>query len=520
MSNPSIFNDVIGPVMRGPSSSHTAAAHHIGAIIRQMCTTKLSKVRVEFDTHGSLATTYLSQGSAMGLAGGLLGIDITEKDIIHFSNKLKERNLEIEYLVKDYKADHPSTYNIFFDNGIKNDFQVTAISTGGGMFEIKSIEGIEVSLKGDYFETLVLFKNLSDSIKLEELIQQKLTFTKLIFQKDNSNNILLNIKSRKSIIKQFLSLLENQNDILWKFEILPVLPVLSGNISPLPFCSYSEMIAYAKDKNFSLADLAIQYESARSGLSPSIVFAKMKELVVITKNSISEGLNGTSYKDRILGQQSHLINQAEKAGKLFPSATNSIIAYTSAIMEVKSSMGIIIAAPTAGSCGVIGGAFFGAIEELDADLDNLTKAFLAAGIIGVFIAAEYTFSAEEGGCQVECGAASCMAAAGLVELMGGSYIHAVNAASMALQNLLGLICDPVGCRVEVPCLGKNILGATNALNSANMSLAGYNHIIPLNEVITAMKAVGNSLPSSLRCTGLGGLAQTPKGKELLNRLNS
>jgi L-serine dehydratase len=508
--------------MRGPSSSHTAAAHRIGTIIRQLCTNSLSKVRVEFDKYGALATTYLSQGSAMGLAGGLLGIDIIDQRLIQYEQILKEKNLEIEYVVNDNKADHPSTYNVFFNNGIKSDFQLIAISTGGGMFEIKSIEGFEVSIKGDYFESLFLFSSLSinDKTDLEEKIQKKYNSAKIYFGRDNRNNILLNVKNRESIFSDINALIGCRNDILWKYDISPVLPVLSGNNNPLPFRNYSEMMDFAKDKNISLAELAVQYESARSGLSTSEVFSKMKDLVIITKNSISEGLNGTSYNDRILGQQSHLIKQAEKAGKLFPSANNSIIAFTSALMEVKSSMGIIIAAPTAGSCGVLGGAIMGANGELNADLDNFTKAFLAAGLIGVFIAAEYTFSAEEGGCQVECGAASSMAAAGLVELMGGSHIQAVNAASMALQNLLGLICDPVGCRVEVPCLGKNILGATNALNAANMTLAGFNHLIPLNEVIDAMKAVGSSLHSSLRCTGLGGLAQTPKGKEILIRYNS
>ncbi|MEJ2614011.1 MAG: L-serine ammonia-lyase, iron-sulfur-dependent, subunit alpha, partial [Ignavibacteriaceae bacterium] len=139
---------------------------------------------------------------------------------------------------------------------------------------------------------------------------------------------------------------------------------------------------------------------------------------------------------------------------------------------------------------------------------------LAAGIIGVFIVTGATFAAEVGGCQAECGAGSGMAAAALITLAGGTTEQAIVAASMALQNILGMVCDPVANRVEVPCLGKNVLAASNALACANMALAGYDAVIPLDEVITAMNAVGVSLPPELRCTGLGGLSVTPTSKRI------
>ena len=215
-----------------------------------------------------------------------------------------------------------------------------------------------------------------------------------------------------------------------------------------------------------------------------------------------------------------MILKAEKNKKIFPTPQNKIIAYVTAIMETKSSMGIIVAAPTAGSAGVLGGAIFSVAEGLYDNRESIVKAFLAAGLIGVLIAHKYTFAAEEGGCQVECGAASAMAAAGLVQLMGGTARQAVNASSMALQNVLGMICDPVADRVEVPCLGKNILGATNALSAANMSIAGFDPVIPLDEVIDAMRSVGENLPSSLCCTGLGGLSITPASLKLHKELRA
>jgi L-serine dehydratase len=188
-------------------------------------------------------------------------------------------------------------------------------------------------------------------------------------------------------------------------------------------------------------------------------------------------------------------------------------------MEVKSAMGVIVAAPTAGSCGALPGAVVAAADAMGRPERDMARAMLAAGMIGVFIAGQATFASELCGCLVECGSGSGMAAAGLVSLAGGSAQQAVDAASMAIQNVLGLICDPVANRVEVPCLGRNVLAASNALACANMSLAGYDAVIPLDEVIATMDRVGRSLPMELRCTALGGLSITPTAKAIEKRLS-
>ena len=187
-------------------------------------------------------------------------------------------------------------------------------------------------------------------------------------------------------------------------------------------------------------------------------------------------------------------------------------------MGVKSSMGVTVAAPTAGSCGTFPGAVMGVADALKLDEDEIVQALLAGSLIGLFIALASTFSAEIGGCQAECGSASGMAAAAIVSLMGGSVEQGMSAASMALQNSMGMICDPVAARVEAPCLGKNISSALNALASANMALAGYDHLIPLDEVIDSMDRVGRSLPRELRCTALGGLSVTPAARAIAQRL--
>lgn len=278
------------------------------------------------------------------------------------------------------------------------------------------------------------------------------------------------------------------------------------------------MLAWNEDKNLEMWELAAEYEAARGGTSREEVFGKMSALVEIMEREIDGGLAGTDYADRILGPQAHMIDEARGRGALIPcDVLNSIIKSITAIMETKSSMGVIVAAPTAGSCGCLPGSVIGAGRALGKGREELTKAMLAAGLVGIFIAEGATFAAEVGGCQVECGAGSGMAAAALVQLAGGSARQCVDAASMALQNITGLACDPVANRVEVPCLGKNVMGGSNALSSANMALAGYDKVIPLDETIAAMYDVGTKLPPELRCT-YGGLGKAPTAAKIAERL--
>jgi L-serine dehydratase len=166
------------------------------------------------------------------------------------------------------------------------------------------------------------------------------------------------------------------------------------------------------------------------------------------------------------------------------------------------------------------GTCLGVANALNMSEDMKVKAMLAAGLIGVFIAGKATFSAELGGCQAETGSGSGMAAAALITLFEGTFDQALGAASMALQNTFGLVCDPVANRVEAPCLGKNVMMAGNALSCANMVMAGFDPIIPLDEVIIAMHKVGQAIPCELRCTGKGGLAMTPTAQHLLEELSN
>ena len=188
------------------------------------------------------------------------------------------------------------------------------------------------------------------------------------------------------------------------------------------------------------------------------------------------------------------------------------------VLEVNASMGLIVAAPTAGSSGVIPGVFVALQEEYGFTDDQMVRALFNAGAIGYLITRNATVAGAEGGCQAEVGAASAMAAAALCSLKGGTPEQCAAAAAMALGNLLGLVCDPVAGLVEVPCVKRNVVGAVNAVSCANMALAGVDYAIPCDEVIDAMGRVGSLLSPDLRETGQGGLAATPTGVKIAQRL--
>ena len=181
-------------------------------------------------------------------------------------------------------------------------------------------------------------------------------------------------------------------------------------------------------------------------------------------------------------------------------------------------MGVIVAAPTAGSCGAMPGAVLAVANALGKSNEEKCEALLLAGLIGVFITLDATFAAEEGGCMAECGSGSAMAAAAMTWMGGGTNDQQMAAASLALQNSFCMICDPIANRVEAPCLGKNVMAATNALSCTNMALAGYNHLIPFDEVVIAMNKVAHQIPRELRCTNLGGLSITPTANRIAEKL--
>ncbi len=495
--------------MRGPSSSHCAAALRIGRICRNLMENVIEEVYIEFDPNGSLATTHSGQGSDMGLFGGLLGWNADDERLKDYEFHMNRAGIKIKIDIHPIGADHPNTYKITLKNETES-HQVIALSTGGGMIEIIEIDHSPISLMGDNYVTLIYCKGpITD---LSRYIS-KLDLGEISLHEGPSN--YLAVQSSEMEQEKLLDKISGMKNLSRIKTILPVLPIKSRRNLSVPFITVEQLLEFNKNKKLNLWELAVLYESVRGNIPKDEVIQKMGEIADIMQNSITQGLKGTRYDDRILGSQSLSFKKNMEGKKLVPGdVLNNSIMFTSAMMEIKSSMGIIVAAPTAGSCGALPGTIFGTASTLGLSRDNIVQAMLAAGLIGVFITAHATFSAEVGGCMGECGSASGMAASGVVVLKNGTLDQSLAAASMALQSSLGLICDTIADRVEAPCLNRNVMAASTAISCANMALSDYDEVIPLDEVIGTMKRVGDAIPHTLRCTGLGGLAITKTAKKI------
>jgi L-serine dehydratase len=513
MNFPSIFNDVVGPVMRGPSSSHCAASLRIGRICHDLLNGRISKINIDFDPNGSLATTHKEQGSDMGLFGGFLGWEAFDERLVQAEQHIGAAGIQVKINIKEIHADHPNTYKITLTNPWET-HQLTAISTGGGMIEVIEIDEAPLSFAGDCYLTLIYTTNAENVM---DYLQHEVSYDGMELR--SGAQPYIELKAQQFPDPSLIRELEQMESVTMVKLIRPVLPVLTAKNQKVTFITCEEMLDYNKDKGLSLWELALRYESVRGNITEEEVLAKMEEIRKVLKDAVRTGLKGTEYQDRILGPQSVKFKSLMESKQLVDGdVLNRIIMYVSAIMEVKSSMGVIVAAPTAGSCGAMPGSVLGVSDAMGLSDEDTVKALLIAGLIGVFIAAHSTFAAEVGGCQAECGSGSSMAAAAIVYLARGTLSQSISAASMALQSSLGMICDPIGNRVEAPCLNKNVMAASNALSCANMALADYDHLIPMDEVIETMYEVGKSIPNTLRCTNLGGLSITKTAKEIERKL--
>ncbi|TAM97905.1 MAG: serine dehydratase [Chitinophagaceae bacterium] len=514
---PSIFNDIIGPVMRGPSSSHSAASLRIGRLCRDLMDGNITHVLVEFDPNGSLANTHKGQGSDMGLFGGFLGWEADDERLPVSERYISDAGIQVKFVIRDIGAKHLNTYHITLSNPLETR-TLMAISTGGGMIEVIAIDGAGVSVKGDFYETLIYCKATD---RILELINKEMSYDYLTVYKGNDGAVFIEIKAQSFPGGSLYVPLASMEEVMFIKKLAPVLPVLSRKDIKVPFTTCNEMLDYNRGKDISLLELAVRYESERGNISEEEIFEKMGRIVRILQDSIKQGLQGTQYADRLLGSQSvNFKDQLQRKRLIEAGVLHNIVMYVSALMEVKSSMGVIVAAPTAGSCGALPGAVMGTADFLGMPEVEVIKAMLVAGIIGIFISTQSTFAGEVAGCGVEYGSGGSMASAAIVYLAKGSLAQSLAAASLVLQSTLGMTCTPIANRVEAPCLGNNVMAATNAISFANMALSGYDELIPLDEVIKTMYTIGMGIPHEFKCTNIGGLCATRTAKILEERLNS
>lgn len=275
----------------------------------------------------------------------------------------------------------------------------------------------------------------------------------------------------------------------------------------------NELKLLCEKQNKPISQVAIDIEATLSECSIKDIRQKFKDNIQIMKSACLKTLAEEipSISGLTSGDARRLFTYIGDQNTIFSKDILKGVSYALSCFEVNTSMGRIVASPTAGSCGILPASLFVVAEKVKASEDLLVNAFATAAAVGSIIEKNATLSGAEGGCQAECGSAAAMAAAAAVEMKGGSVDQSFDAAAMALKNVMGLVCDPIAGLVEIPCAKRNAIGVVNALLCADMALANIKSFVPFDEVVSAMYAVGKSIPCELRETGIGGLAGTPTG---------
>jgi len=284
--------------------------------------------------------------------------------------------------------------------------------------------------------------------------------------------------------------------------------------------SIEQLVTAAENKGVKIADIVLEDQVRELGVEPEVIWNDFSDKLEVMASSLKEGLKGSvkSASGLCGGEASRLLDGANKGQTVFGLPFDLLLARAMAVAEVNASMGRIVAAPTAGSCGVLPAVIFTIGEQVQANKEAYVQALLTAAGIGLVISHRASLSGAEGGCQAEVGSAAAMAAAAAVEMVGGTPRQAASAVAISLKNLLGLVGDPVAGLVEVPCIKRNAAGASIAAMALELALAGVESFIPADEVIDAMRDVGRALPCALRETSQGGLAVTPTARQLEKRL--
>lgn len=517
--NHSIFNDVLGPVMSGPSSSHSAGCARIGRMTRLLYGKEVTHAEVVFEKAGAYPDTYIGQGSNYGFTGGLLGFDTDNprmKDAVEIA---KAEGKQILFRQESLGLHHPNEarIDIFGDDG-KVEMSVLTFSTGGGMFEIVRLNGFEVYIDGYRRQMFLCVSNEYVSKWNEFLAKETIKYQKEMTAKETLFIIKNYEEEEKTAVRDAVRQ-DAGKTVSWFTEAPVTMPVPLKEEDACVFTTAEEALQYNEKVKKEAWELAVDYECSVGMIEPKEVWEKTEHILEIMEQTSeapdseeTPAFGFLSYKGKEMENNSVNVKSVD-TGILNQAAMAAV-----AVMENNCAHNRIVAAPTAGSSGVIPGAVVSVGKQMGLSKEQIMKGLLASGLTGVFIANQASFGAEVAACQAENGSSSAMAAAGVTQLLGGSVEQVFMAAGLALQNMLGLVCGPVGGLTEIPCINRNVIAMSNAVMSANMVMWGYDPVIPLDETICAMYKVGQMMPAELRCTCKGGLCATKTGEKIAHNL--
>ncbi len=507
----SILNDVLGPVMRGPSSSHTAGAYHLAALARSLLGVVPVEAEIALDPQGSFARVYRQQGADRAFAMGLLDWPLTDERFLQALDLAEKEKLTIGYTTERLaEDDHPNSVRLRLKGRDGEELTVLGKSIGGGQVEIVRLQGWPVSITGAAHELLVEMDGSVESDVLERIRSDGYTLGEPNCQR-REGRTLVSVQRTGRVSEALAGQLMAHAGVRRLWQARPLMFVKRGKA---PFADAAEMVRLSRKRSLSAGKLGAWYETQVLGISEEEVVVEMVRRFEIMFASVEEGLRGRSSM-QLLRSSADRIMAADRADRLPTGGMHTRAAARAlAAMHVNCSMGVVCAAPTAGAAGVLPGVLATLLLERHVSKRAIADALFAAGLIGMIVAQRATFAAEEAGCQVEIGVAGAMAAAAVVEAGGGTAQETADAAAVCLQNTMGSVCDLVQGIVEIPCHTRNAVAASSAFVVADLILGGYENPIPLDETIDAVYAVGKTIPAQLRVTSLGGLAATPSALSL------
>jgi L-serine dehydratase len=502
----SILNDVLGPIMRGPSSSHTAGSYRIGLLVRSLLGEEPSTITLTVDPEGSLAPTLEQLGVDIAFVAGVMGWSMLDEDYTSAIERAQELGVQFDFTVATLEhSAHPNAVWIRAEAANGATLLAGAESIGGGTIRFTHVDGWSVVLTGESYDILV--ETNTQAAREVEKILNELDLLHELRLVEKGDAFLLHARCRTPLAPESASRIENVNGVK-RVRCVPPFCHIKGGAEL--FSSAREMVSAAEAAGRSLGQIALVYESKLLGISEEEVLEAISQRLDVMEESVRFGLSDRRVDMLLLNPTAREILESEGKKKVAIGGIHTrAAARAMATMHASNSRAVVCAAPTGGSAGVIPGVLVSLTEERGLEREAEALALLAAGAVGFVVAKRATFAAETAGCQVEIGAAGAMAAAAVVEVAGGSAAQACDAAAIALQNTMGSVCDPVQGTCEIPCHTRNAVAASSAFVCADLVLGGYQNAVPLDETIDASFAVGKTLPRELRCTAAGGLSIAP-----------
>jgi L-serine dehydratase len=501
----SVFNDVLGPIMRGPSSSHTAGGYRVGRLVRDLLADEPAWVRVTFDPAGSMAPTYQPLGVDLAFISGIMGWSMLDDRYHAARERAGQQEVAVSFEIAPLKhAEHPNAMLIEAESAGGRRLRTVAEAVGGGGVRITRVGGWQVELDGKSGQVLVEIDAEGDTEVVELLSDPR--------RQISEGSALLISRTAAPSVSETVSQLREVAGVKDVWSVSPVFFVRRGATL---FTSAEEMVATAEEEGLSLGEIGLAYEVELLAMTETEAIDEMLRRYRVMKDSIDAGFDDARSDMLLLQPTASKVFEAEKDGKAAIGGIHTrAAARAMAVMHCCNSRGVVCAAPTGGSAGTVPGVVVSLVEERELSQRQTALALFAASAIGLVVARRATFAAEMAGCQVEIGVAGAMAAAAVAEVAGGSARQAADAAAISLQNTMGMPCDPVAGTCEVPCHTRNAIAASSALTCADLILGGYENPVPLDETIDASYEVGKALPGELRCTARGGCAVTPSALEM------